>query len=591
MYPSLHLKPLIVLSILIFPLANLLLGVKWIDCFLTLTWLLVSLAALSALLNGFLSRFVSKAWKKVLLLTLTAIFLIDFLFKAFMFQNWGQILPNGVFLLAVAETNVLETTGFMQQYYPSIVRICFVGLASFVLFCFAWHPRVVGVLEALMRGLKKLGAGLNKLFQPLVVGWRKTWALVGQNSLLVRLFSPVRWLYRKKLVWPLLWVLLHFQPHTNAEPFSAYYELARVYQQNVAELESFGKDFADANGRLADYGVKAELSQPKTLVFVIGESASSFDWQIFGYPRPTNPEILKRAEQEPASFLFIQNARTEAVGTVPTLQRFFHFHHTPEQNPWSKIPGVIAIANHAGYKTFWLSNQINLGTYNNYMGALGDQSSVKKFFNNSTQKDGVLLPEFLQALNDPAPYKFIIIHLMGSHLPYRERFPSAFKKFGVENLDQDKVRKDMVARGLDEETFEQRDSFDNSILYTDFLLSQILDSLHDKKGTALLYISDHGQEVAHEGGKVGHIPTEAGYNVPMFLWWGKDFTPARPKHFRFTDNPWHLPIVDKKYLSTDLPYSLLYLLGIDIRFYDPSKNLLDPRFSQSYPFPIPQKAP
>jgi heptose-I-phosphate ethanolaminephosphotransferase len=68
----------------------------------------------------------------------------------------------------------------------------------------------------------------------------------------------------------------------------------------------------------------------------------------------------------------------------------------------------------------------------------------------------------------------------------------------------------------------QRNHYDNAILYHDWVLSKLLTQLmtipNDGQRT-FLYTSDHGNEVGHVRNYAGHSPkTEAGYRVPVIIW-------------------------------------------------------------------------
>jgi glucan phosphoethanolaminetransferase (alkaline phosphatase superfamily) len=106
---------------------------------------------------------------------------------------------------------------------------------------------------------------------------------------------------------------------------------------------------------------------------------------------------------------------------------------------------------------------------------------------------------------------------MGSHIEYRVRYPDAFDVFKP-SLPRDDATvlhdADYIAR--------LNNTYDNSILYTDYFLSEVLEAI---KGSGrplatLLYVSDHGEDL-YDGGcaLTGHgKPTTAGIRVPMLFW-------------------------------------------------------------------------
>ncbi|HEU4602144.1 MAG TPA: sulfatase-like hydrolase/transferase, partial [Steroidobacteraceae bacterium] len=119
-------------------------------------------------------------------------------------------------------------------------------------------------------------------------------------------------------------------------------------------------------------------------------------------------------------------------------------------------------------------------------------------------------------------------------------------------------------------------SYDNAILYTDYVLAQtieLLKSLSDRYDTALLYVSDHGESLGDHGlylhGMPYAIAPHEQIHVPMVLWLSPQFTQtlgideacmrARAKQPASHDNLFH---------------TLLGVFDVQTSEYDPSKDLL-----------------
>ncbi|MDP6104042.1 MAG: sulfatase-like hydrolase/transferase, partial [Gammaproteobacteria bacterium] len=92
----------------------------------------------------------------------------------------------------------------------------------------------------------------------------------------------------------------------------------------------------------------------------------------------------------------------------------------------------------------------------------------------------------------------VVLHTMGSHGPsYYRRYPKSFEIFSpVCKTNQ-----------LNDCTDEQiTNSYDNTIVYTDYFLNNTIEFLKRNKGsfnTAMFYISDHGESLG-EGGVYLH---------------------------------------------------------------------------------------
>jgi lipid A ethanolaminephosphotransferase len=120
----------------------------------------------------------------------------------------------------------------------------------------------------------------------------------------------------------------------------------------------------------------------------------------------------------------------------------------------------------------------------------------------------------------------VVLHQMGSHGPaYFKRVPDAFKKFQPECL----------TNNLSECTREQiTNSYDNTLLYTDQLLSSSVKWLKTKADTArsaMIYVSDHGESLGEKGIYLHGLPYAIAPNeqkqIPWLNWFSPEFVAAQ----------------------------------------------------------------
>lgn len=110
-----------------------------------------------------------------------------------------------------------------------------------------------------------------------------------------------------------------------------------------------------------------------------------------------------------------------------------------------------------------------------------------------------------------------MLHLLGSHGPaYYRRYPAAFRQFEPECRLDDAYRCDTDALV---------NSYDNSLLYTDHVLGELVARLEqhgDTHDTAMIYLSDHGESLGEHGvflhGFPYKIAPSAQTEVPMLAW-------------------------------------------------------------------------
>ena len=127
------------------------------------------------------------------------------------------------------------------------------------------------------------------------------------------------------------------------------------------------------------------------------------------------------------------------------------------------------------------------------------------------------LHSYLKAIpvTDKSP-RLIVLHQMGSHGPaYYKRAPSEFKKFMPEcstNAIQGCTSKELI------------NAYDNTIVYTDHILSQVIDTLKSQTNyrTGFWYLSDHGESTGEHGmylhGAPYAIAPKQQTHIPMVMW-------------------------------------------------------------------------
>ncbi|OCR11142.1 phosphoethanolamine transferase [Helicobacter pullorum] len=107
--------------------------------------------------------------------------------------------------------------------------------------------------------------------------------------------------------------------------------------------------------------------------------------------------------------------------------------------------------------------------------------------------DEVLLKELEKRLQKPKNQQLIVLHIQGSHGPsYYKRYPQEFERFKptCQTNQLEKCSQESLVN-----------TYDNTLLYTDFILSKIIALLKQKQDyqSALFYISDHGESLGENG--------------------------------------------------------------------------------------------
>jgi len=378
-----------------------------------------------------------------------------------------------------------------------------------------------------------------------ILAWLLT-AVVRQSAGSV---GPVRWHRSFVTLVGLAMIIVPIAYHGNpvvarADPLSRWAKFYKKYQNEQMYRVLLVQSRQNAAQRLAAWKPRMTGTGPKTFVVVLGESSSRDNWSLYGYKRKTTPKLDALGNE----LLVFRDAVSSWGSSNREVARIFSVADHENEKTWRNEPDVIGLAKAAGYKTFWLSNQ-QAFLINTVFGKQADHFTLVNDGlgrRSDTSLDEKLLPELDKALADPAERKFIVIHTIGSHQHYKLRYPENFAVF--DNADDD-IAREMAGkwRGL----AVARNQYDNTILYTDFIVSAVIDRLKaDKvKNSEMLYLSDHGQEVGRLTSLWGHqLQLETGFTIPMILWL-KDRPDLLARKAELEARPYQTDRIDWTFLS------------------------------------------
>lgn len=376
------------------------------------------------------------------------------------------------------------------------------------------------------------------------------------------------------------------------EEFEDRIEPAVPWQMLVA-YRHYGEQLENMQGMLHSTSKIAPLrnlkdamaDQPATLVLVIGESTNRQRMSLYGYPRETTPELDKLKDQ----LSVFDNVITPRPYTIEALQQVLTF--ADEQNPdlYLSTPSLVSMMKQAGYKTFWITNQQTMTKRNTMLTTFSQQADEQVYLNNNrnqnaAQYDGDVIEPFNKALADSAPRKLIVVHLLGTHMSYKYRYPPTFNKFTD--------RKDVPA-DLRDDQVPTYNSYDNAVLYNDFVVSSLIkDYAKTDPNGFLLYLSDHGEDVfdSQGHGTLGRNegkPTAPMYTIPFMAW-------ASPKWRENHD--WNFAgDLSRPYSSSHLIHTWADMAGLSFDELDHSKSLVSDDFKArplliGNPYQAPRKA-
>jgi heptose-I-phosphate ethanolaminephosphotransferase len=255
-----------------------------------------------------------------------------------------------------------------------------------------------------------------------------------------------------------------------------------------------------------------DAEKPHTVVLVLGESLRRDRMSLYGYARPTTPNLDARRDQ----LLMFDHAISPSNQTVSSLTKLLTPATVEQPDRFLTEPSIITIARKAGYRTYWLSNQGRVGQFDSMISLMAHDANTTIFTNTEfygSVYDEELLHPLEVALHEPYPNKFIVIHMLGSHQNYSSRYPAESTVFHAEDYAGDIPMAEHAAVLAE---------YDNSIHYTDAVLEQVLRQLEKQPNSVMLFVSDHAERFYENGvDSCGHAypePTRSEFDVPYFLW-------------------------------------------------------------------------
>lgn len=256
-------------------------------------------------------------------------------------------------------------------------------------------------------------------------------------------------------------------------------------------------------------------------IMVVGETARADHFSMGGYERRTNPLL----ENIPGViFAEADSCGTSTLFSVPCMFSM-RGRDSYEPSEASSESNVLDILTAAGIKTVWIDNNSSCKNVCNRIensNLQDDPDETSTLYSDMGYFDEIFLQEIDSYLNADGPDILIVLHTLGSHGPaYGRRYPSGFGVF-TPYCQQ--------ASPTDCTTEEVVNAYDNTIIYTDYLLSQLIEKLRarsDEADTFLFYASDHGESLG-EGGVYLHglpyaIAPAAQKSVPFIFWASNGF--------------------------------------------------------------------
>lgn len=279
--------------------------------------------------------------------------------------------------------------------------------------------------------------------------------------------------------------------------------------------EEFRKKRAERKQAMEEIASSMEWRAPGVYVIVIGESATRDHFGAYGYGRDTTPWLSSVLQDE--NLCLFSKAYTCFPTTDQALSYALTAKNQYNEKPLETAPSLLEVVRAAGGHTAWLSNQARFGAYEAPVTVIADEAEQQVWTNSYSDLSRMafydeILADRLKGI-EIQDRMVIVVHLMGSHNSYINRYPSTFKRFSG------------GARRMDE--------YDNSILYTDAVLKKLWETAQTLPNfRAMVYLSDHGEGI--DEGRM-HSATDFSWGmvrIPFFAFFSPSFSKEKPEIFK-----------------------------------------------------------
>jgi lipid A ethanolaminephosphotransferase len=286
-------------------------------------------------------------------------------------------------------------------------------------------------------------------------------------------------------------------------------------------------------------------NEKSVVVLVIGESARRQNFSLYGYKKNTNP-LLSKTEN-----VFHFNANSCATYTTAGVKCILE--HKNSDDLYEILPNYLYRNNVEVIwrTTNWGEPPVHIKNYQNKEALKADCKGVECDY------DEVLLRGLKEQIQASKKNKILIVlHTSTSHGPtYSKKYPPQFETF--------KPVCNSVELGKCSQN-ELLNAYDNTIVYTDYILHSVIEDLKELKDykSTMIFVSDHGESLGEKnlymhGVPISIAPKEQ-YEIPFIVWVSDHSKELKPNETLTQNHVFH---------------SVLKFLNVESPVYDEKMNI------------------
>ncbi|CZE48143.1 phosphoethanolamine transferase [Campylobacter geochelonis] len=332
--------------------------------------------------------------------------------------------------------------------------------------------------------------------------------------------------------------------YTN--PFYPLYSMEKVIKKSLptkkVPFEQIGLD-----------ATLKPSQKPKLFVLVVGETQRAKNYSLNGYTTHDTNEFLEK--KDVVSFTNFYSCGTATAVSVPCLFSGLGRSEFDAKRVENR-GNLLDVLSKAGVDIFWFDN--------NSGGCKGVCDRVKKEqtqIYNASDFDKNVFNDASNLIPNLNKTTLIVLHLQGAHGPvYYKEYPSEFKKF-TPTCDTSKLGTCSLS--------QIENTYDNSIRYTDFLLSNLVDSLKkvdNKFDVGMFFASDHGESLGEHDiylhGMPYAIAPDEQKHIPAIFWLSDKAKLNRLESIK-----------NDKFSHDNIFYFVLGFYGVKSSIYNPNLDI------------------
>lgn len=400
--------------------------------------------------------------------------------SAYYMDTYGVIIDD-IMIHNMVLTDTLEVMGLMSTEFA--IRIICLGIIPSILI-FKYFPKPLGYVSEIKSRLIIIAV-----------------LIVSMMLLALTSYDKYEHFWREQR-------LLRFYANPTYPVYSSFkYVKQRIQADKVVRPKITVAD-----------GVKSSSTKKNLYIFVVGETARADRFSLNGYSRETNPLLSKE------KLISFSNVKSCATSTSESLPCMFSILEADDykRDKALALENALDVLKKHGVKVLWRDNNsdskgvalrvkyedFRTPTMNPKCDAecrdIGLLSGLDEFIGENNQSDIL-----------------IVLHQLGNHGPeYYRRYTSEYEKFRPVCLDGN--LKNCSKQEID-------NGYDNAILYTDYFLSETIQSLKKYSqafNTGMIYVSDHGESLGENGIYLHAAPVKSApkeqTHVPAVLWIGEN---------------------------------------------------------------------